>query len=663
LQILGFLWLIPVLPLLGFATNGLLGRRALSKKAVSVIACGTVLASFLLSVGVVAQLGHLEGVSSVPGHLEVDREARRVTLTSGAWLEGGTSPTGASLSVPWGFTLDPLSAVMLLVVTGVGFLIHVYSVGYMSHEEGYYRYFSYLNLFMAMMLVLVLGSSFVVMFVGWEGVGLCSYLLIGFDFGKDFAADAGKKAFLVNRVGDAGFILGMAWIFASFGTLSFAGVMGRVESVTPAVAAGIGVLLFVGACGKSAQIPLYVWLPDAMAGPTPVSALIHAATMVTAGVYMVCRCSALFLRGPGALMVVAVVGALTALLAATMAVRQTDIKKVLAYSTVSQLGYMFLAAGVGAFSAAIFHLMTHAFFKALLFLGSGSVIHAMSGEQDLRKMGGLRKHLPVTYGTFLVATLAIAGIPGFSGFFSKDEILWKSYGAGNAWGLGGPAFWLVGVVAAGLTAFYMFRLVFLAFHGEGRMDAETAHHVHESPKVMTVPLMALAVLSVVGGWVGIPKVLSLGADLNGFEHYLSPVFEPGEGGAASVGHAGAGLELGLMALALGVVAAGILAAVRLYLRRPESAARLAEAFPVLARLLANKYYVDELYDAAVVGPYRWLCGLFAEFDRRVVDGLVNATGAVAEVAAQVLKLFQTGYVRNYALALFLGALMLLWYLL
>jgi NADH-quinone oxidoreductase subunit L len=360
---------------------------------------------------------------------------------------------------------------------------------------------------------------------------------------------------------------------------------------------------------------------------------------------------------------VGVVGAVTALLAATMALRQTDIKKVLAYSTVSQLGYMFLAAGVGAFSAAIFHLMTHAYFKALLFLGSGSVIHAMSGEQDLRKMGGLRKRLPVTFGTFLVATLAIAGIPGFSGFFSKDEILWKAYGAGNPWHLGGVAFWLVGVVTAGLTAFYMFRLVFLTFFGEGRMEPETAHHVHESPRVMTVPLLVLAALSVAGGWVGIPKALSFGADLNGFEHYLAPVFEAGERGAPTAHEASAGLEYGLMAAALGVVGVGIFLAHRFYIRRPEVPRRLSESYPVLARLLVNKYYVDELYSRIVVGPYMALCRAFHTFDARVVDGLVNAAGAVTEVAAQVMKLFQTGYVRNYALALFVGTLAILWFLL
>jgi len=420
---LHFLWLIPVLPLAGFVVNGLGGRGYLSKRAVSWVGCGSVLLAFVLSVGMVGQLGRLESVRE-GGGLRVERELRRVTLEVGEWIPGGESPGG--LAVPWGFTLDPLSGVMLLVVTGVGFLIHVYSVGYMGGEGGYYRYFAYLNLFMAMMLTLVLASSFPVMFVGWEGVGLCSYLLIGFEFEKEAASAAGKKAFLVNRVGDLGFFLGMVWIFAAFGTLNIAGVMAGASRVPVEVATGIGVLLFIGACGKSAQVPLYVWLPDAMAGPTPVSALIHAATMVTAGVYMVCRCAALYVRGPSALMVVGWVGALTALLAATMALRQNDIKRVLAYSTVSQLGTMFVAVGVGAFSAAMFHLMTHAFFKALLFLGAGSVIHALGGEQDLRRMGGLRRHLPVTYGTFLLGTLAIAGVPGFSGFFSKDEILWKA---------------------------------------------------------------------------------------------------------------------------------------------------------------------------------------------------------------------------------------------
>jgi NADH-quinone oxidoreductase subunit L len=663
-----YLYLIPLLPLAGFVVNGLLGRRYLSKGVVGAVACGSVLVAFLLSLGAVFSLGGLDAMVSVPGHLEVDAAAHRVTLTVASWLSAGAGSDGSSLTVPWGFTLDPLSAVMLLVVTGVGFLIHVYSVGYMGHEEGYWRYFAYLNLFMAMMLTLVLGSSFPVMFVGWEGVGLCSYLLIGFDYEKDIAADAGKKAFLVNRVGDMAFILAMAWIFASFGSLSFASVMGRVEQIAPSTAAAIGLLLFIGACGKSAQIPLYVWLPDAMAGPTPVSALIHAATMVTAGVYMVCRCSALYLHGPQALGVVAAVGALTALFAATMALRQNDIKKVLAYSTVSQLGYMFLAAGVGAFTAAIFHLMTHAFFKALLFLGSGSVIHALGGEQDLRKMGGLKKALPLTTLTFVVATLAIAGVPGFSGFFSKDEILWKAFGEGNRYGLGSPVLWAAGIVAAGLTTFYMFRLVFLCFYGEGRMDAQTAHHLHESPRMMTVPLLVLAVLSVVGGWVGIPKSLSFGADWNGFEHYLAPVFEGGVAAAAGRGEYAASaegvssMEYLLMLAALGVVAMGFALAYRFYRTRPEIPRKLAESFPTLGALIANKYYVDELYDRAIVKPYERLCDLLSAFDKRFIDGLVNAVGAFTEVCSQLIKLFQTGQVRRYALWFMVGAIALLWYL-
>ena len=651
--VLNFLYLIPLLPLAGFVINGLLGKRYLPKRAISAVACGSVLLAFLLSLSAVYSLNHLDSITAVPGHLEVDQAAKRVTLTAAQWLSGGTAANGADFTIPWGFALDPLSAVLLLVVTGVGFLIHVYSVGYMSHEDGYWRYFAYLNLFMAMMLTLVLGSSFPVMFVGWEGVGLCSYLLIGFDYQKDFAADAGKKAFIVNRVGDMAFILAMGWIFASFGTLGFSEVMRQVGHVTPGVAAGIGLLLFIGACGKSAQIPLYVWLPDAMAGPTPVSALIHAATMVTAGVYMVCRCSALYLRGPDALMVVAVVGALTALLAATMALRQNDIKKVLAYSTVSQLGYMFLAAGVGAFSAAVFHLMTHAFFKALLFLGSGSVIHAMSGEQDLRKMGGLKKYLGITYPTFLIGTLAIAGIPGFAGFFSKDEILWKAFGHGNAHGLGGPVFWLVSVAAAGLTTFYMFRLVFLCFFGEGRMDHETAHHLHESPRAMTLPLIILAVLSIIGGWVGIPKSLSLGADLNAFEHYLAPVFEPAAGGELATAHsdgsltAGAaahgeealGLELLLMALALGVVAISLTLAYRFYRTRPDIPKRLAEAFPTLGNLLANKYYVDELYGLIIIRPTILACRGFHGFDVRVLDGAVNGVRHVTVGLSHLFRYF------------------------
>ena len=450
------------------------------------------------------------------------------------WIQAG------SLLVPAALQLDPLSSVMALVVTGVGFLIHVYSVGYMSHERAFARYFVYLNLFMFAMLTLVLANNYLLMFVGWEGVGLCSYLLIGFWYEKQSASDAGKKAFIANRIGDFGVLLAMFLVFWTFGSLSYTEVFARVpllrESgvLTTGLATAITLLLFLGATGKSAQIPLYVWLPDAMEGPTPVSALIHAATMVTAGVYMVARSSALFLLAPDTMMVVAVIGAVTAIFSATIGICQTDIKRVLAYSTVSQLGYMFLACGVGAFTAAIFHLMTHAFFKALLFLGSGSVIHALSGEQDMQKMGGLRKYVPVTFATMFVATLAIAGIPGLSGFFSKDEILWQAFSSSH----GSPVLWVIAALAAGITAFYMFRLVFLTFFGKSRMDPEVEKHAHESPWTMTVPLTILAVLSVAGGWIGIPAVLG-GSNL--FEHWLAPVFHPvaaagAHGAAAGAAH-------------------------------------------------------------------------------------------------------------------------------
>src|ERR1700687_4519248 len=526
------LWLIPLFPLAGAALMMLLGRR-LPKSAVSLICAGSVLISFIYSVGAVWQL------------VDRDVENRVAQVILFQWIPAGPMHTTggrlAELVADWGMLLDPLSAVMILVVTGVGLLIHVYSIGYMGHERGYYRFFGYLNLFMFSMLTLVLANNMLLMFVGWEGVGLCSYLLIGFYFLRKSATDAGKKAFIVNRIGDAGFLLGIFLTVATFGTIRFTSqglanpdqLPGILQALTSAVNAhalsigapvltAIALLLFVGATGKSAQIPLYVWLPDAMEGPTPVSALIHAATMVTAGVYMVARMNAIYQLAPLALAVVAAIGGLTAIFAASIGLVQTDIKKVLAYSTISQLGYMFLALGVGAFAAGVFHLMTHAFFKALLFLGSGSVIHALSGEQDMRKMGAMWSKIPVTAKTFFIATLAIAGIPPFAGFFSKDEILWKSFSGGEA------AFykvlWLVGAVTAGMTAFYMFRLVNLTFFGKSRVDHEVEHHIHESPKSMTVPLMILAALSVVGGWIGVPA--SLGGS-NHFERWLEPViFSP-----------------------------------------------------------------------------------------------------------------------------------------
>ncbi|MEO0259086.1 MAG: NADH-quinone oxidoreductase subunit L, partial [candidate division WOR-3 bacterium] len=482
-----YIAIIPFLPALGALINGILGTR-FPKSLVHIIALTAIGSAFAISLKAFFHL-----LSMPP-----DQRIYEVTLYK--WMASG------DFSIDVAFLLDPLSAVMLLVVTGVGFLIHIYSTGYMHDDPSYSRFFTYLNLFVFAMLLLVMGNNFLMMFVGWEGVGLCSYLLIGFWFEDHNNANAGKKAFVVNRVGDFGFILGMLLIFVVFGTLKYSEVFSKAQSLLPyggTIATAITLLLFVGATGKSAQIPLYVWLPDAMAGPTPVSALIHAATMVTAGVYMIARCNVLYSLAPFSLGVVATIGALTALFAATMGLLQRDIKKVLAYSTISQLGYMFLGVGVASYSAGVFHLMTHAFFKALLFLGAGSVIHAMGGEQDIMNMGGLRKHIPKTFITFLIGTLAIAGTPGLAGFFSKDEILWQAFSSPH----GHPILWAIGAVAAGMTSFYMFRLTFLTFFGKERMDEHTKHHIHESPNSMVIPLMILALLSVVGGYVGVPPAL------------------------------------------------------------------------------------------------------------------------------------------------------------
>jgi NADH-quinone oxidoreductase subunit L len=678
---LGLLWLIPLLPFVGFVVTGVFGSRYLSQRVVGWVACGTVLASFALSVGAVGSLGHLpEGGAG----LVVEHEAHRVTQVAWTWLLLGPQEGGRGLRVEWSYALDPLSAVMLLVVTGVGFLIHVYSVGYMGHEPraGYARFMAYLNLFMGMMLTLVLGATLPVVFVGWEGVGLCSYLLIGFYYDRMFdersgmsCADAGRKAFITNRVGDMGFMLGMLLLLGTTGTLEIQGILKAVPGLGAGVCTAAALLLFVGACGKSAQIPLYVWLPDAMAGPTPVSALIHAATMVTAGVYVMARMSPLLVASPGAMTVVAVVGGATALFAATMGLCQRDIKKVLAYSTVSQLGYMMLAVGVGAFGAGIFHLMTHAFFKALLFLGAGSVIHALSGEQDIMKMGGLGRLVPRTHVTFLVATLAISGIVPFSGFFSKDEILW------NAW-LRSPVLWAVGVGGAFLTAFYMMRLYILVFRGRERFDEETRHHLHESPDVMTVPLIVLAVLSAVGGWVGIPAVISGGIP-NLFERWLEPVLPKVAHAAGEAAH-GAGLEIGLMAVSLAVALAGLGLGWLFYEKRPEIPDLLATRARLLYELVYRKYFVDEIYGKIVLAPYYALCRLSAWFDRWVidgavngaayltlgssytsvgfdtvvVDGLVNFTGYAVRAGSRALRLLQTGVVQSYATAMALGIFIL-----
>jgi NADH-quinone oxidoreductase subunit L len=642
---LSLLWMIPGLPLLGAIVNGL-GAGKLPRRVVSAIGTGTVGVAFLIAVGC-----FFEMLRVAPGE-------RLYVQQLYSWVDSG------DLSASVRLALDPLSAIMVLVVTGVGFLIHVYSTGYMSHEKSYGRYFAYLNLFTFAMLMLVLADNFLVMFFGWEGVGLCSYLLIGFWYERPSAAAAGKKAFIVNRIGDWGFLIGMLLVFVAFGTLDF----GRVFAEAPdrlafgsGMATATALFLFIGATGKSAQIPLYVWLPDAMEGPTPVSALIHAATMVTAGVYMIARCHILYALAPTALIVVAIIGAATALFAATIGLVQKDIKRVLAYSTVSQLGYMFLAMGVGAYASGIFHLMTHAFFKALLFLGAGSVIHALSGEQNLDRMGGLKPHLPRTHLTMLIGTLAIAGIVPFSGFFSKDEILW------NAWRNGGPGLWAVGVIGAFLTAFYMFRLYYLTFHGPMRAPEEAKHHLHESPPSMTIPLLILAVLSVVGGFVQIPLVEG-GQRL---DLWLEPVFADlaratGET-AHAVGTAHAEhqplLEGALMAISLLVALAGIYLARKFYVTDPALPRRMAETARGFYGLLWDKYRVDELYDRKIVQPIvRGSERLWQGFDAAIIDGAVNGIGRQIGRGAALLRTAQTGYVQIYALVLTLGLVVVLGYL-
>ena len=666
------IWLIPLFPALGALAQLLFGRK-LPDRAVSAVSVGLPALSFVWAVGCfLALLGQPEHVfASKPLY---------------SWLPAGAfrlaSGSVGSLNVDVGFLLDPLSAVMVLVVTGVGLLIHIYSIGYMAHEGGYYRFFGYLNLFMFSMLILVLANNYLMMFVGWEGVGLCSYLLIGFYFLRKSASDAGKKAFVVNRVGDAGFLLGVMLMAVTFGTLKFQEVTAAARSgrfpVGDGVMTAICVLLFIGAIGKSAQIPLYVWLPDAMEGPTPVSALIHAATMVTAGVYMVARSNALFMRAPTALALVAGIGAATAIWAASIGLVQNDIKRVLAYSTVSQLGYMFLACGVGAFAAGIFHLMTHAFFKALLFLGSGSVIHALSGEQDMRKMGGLWSRIPTTAKTMLAATLAISGAPLLSGFFSKDDILWQTFASPY----GNKVLWSVALVTAGLTAFYMFRLFFMTFSGPSRVPHEVEHHIHESPPVMTVPLICLAVGAVGAGFVGWPKVLG---GSNPFEHFLEPVFaNPAIEAAAE--HTWS-LEFSLMLLSVAIAAAGFYLAYRWYVERPEVPDRLAASAGPAYQIVLDKYYVDELYDALFVNRAKDVGNAFAAFDLGVVDGgvngvgwwtrltaegsrlwdiwvidgLVNVTAFAVKVLSYPARILQTGLVQSYAWMIVVGVLVFMAY--
>ena len=631
---LALIWTIPLFPLLGFLLNGFFGRKW-GKQTAAGLASASVLASFIMAVGAFVEL------TSLPeGHVTVD------VLR---WIAIGEFQTSFS------FLFDQLSAVMVLVVSGVSFLIHIYSMGYMSDDPDQPRYFSFLNLFVFFMLMLVLADNFLVLYIGWEGVGLCSYLLIGFWFRKPSAARAGMKAFVVNRIGDLGFAIAIFLIFWNFGTLNFLEVFERAPALAAAMGGtltAIGLLLLLGATGKSAQIPLYVWLPDAMEGPTPVSALIHAATMVTAGVYMIARCSTLFALAPVTLLTVAIIGAATAIFAATMALVQNDIKKVLAYSTISQLGYMFLALGVGAFSAGIFHLMTHAFFKALLFMGAGSVMHALNGELDIRKMGNLRKSMPVTHWTFLIAALAIAGVPPLAGFVSKDEILWYSFSSP----IGHWAFWLIGTITALLTAFYMFRLVFLTFYGESRVAADV--HPHESPSSMTLPLVALAVLSVIGGWIGWPKVLGGGA---WFEHWLSPIFSFADHHLKlHESHYSHAVEYGLMAGSVIVGLVGIAWAYNWYLKNPAAAERVRTRFAGLHKLLWNKYWVDEIYDALIVQPLvrgsRWM---YRHFDLGVIDGAANGLASAAQGFAEVGVRGATGRFRMGAATFALGCVVVL----
>lgn len=736
MNFLDLIWLIPLFPLVGAVTMLLLGRKldpqgpskeaiapalreaiargevalenthghgahahsshsveahahhsdAPTKKLVSYLCPGLVLLSFLLSIAATFQLA---GLATRSHEVVVYEWIAGMPLKL---IGGGASALSAQL----GFLIDPLSAVMILVVSGIGFLIHVYSVGYMAHDGGYYRFFGYLNLFVFFMLLLVLANNYLLLFVGWEGVGLCSYLLIGFYFHKKSASDAGNKAFIVNRIGDAAFLLATMLLFVVFGTVRFVDLNALVATHGQQLAiaawgpiAIICALLFFASTGKSAQFPLFVWLPDAMEGPTPVSALIHAATMVTAGVYMIARSNALFRLTPEVSIVVAVVGAFTAILAASIALVQTDIKRVLAYSTVSQLGYMFLALGVGAYWVAVFHLFTHAFFKALLFLGAGSVIHAMSGQQDIRFMGGLKGKIPTTFVTMFIASLAIAGIPGFAGFFSKDEILWQTFDSP----LGSTALYVVGLATAAMTAFYMWRMMFLTFYGKPRMDEQTLAHVHESPATMTIPLTLLAAGSVLVGWLNVPKVWSFLPDLfRTFEHWLEPVTGPTMAvirtealahPSQAAGHEA--IEWTLMALSTALAVGGILLARSLYLHHPERAEALRTKAGSFYTILVNKWYLDEIYNAVFVRGLALGGGrLFAHADRNVVDGGVNGAGwltkAISTVSIWVdtylvdgavrltafttrmvsipVRLLQSGSVQGYALVFVIGVIIL-----
>jgi NADH-quinone oxidoreductase subunit L len=629
---INLVWLIPLFPLLGFLINGL-GRNMLSKTVVGFVGCFSVLASFAISVGIFLELNSSETKSFIIPIFD--------------WISAGT------ITIPFSFLIDPLSALMLLIVTGIGFLIHVYSTGYMSHDAGFGKFFSYLNLFIFFMLLLVLGSNYVVMFIGWEGVGLCSYLLIGFWFSNPAYASAAKKAFIMNRIGDLGFLIAVFLIFTTFNSVEFANVFPQAANMVSGDSTLILItaLLFVGAIGKSAQIPLFTWLPDAMAGPTPVSALIHAATMVTAGIYMIARSNILFTLAPETLAVVSIIGLATLLMAAAIAVSQTDIKKVLAYSTVSQLGYMFLGLGVGAYTGAFFHVITHAFFKALLFLGAGSVIHAMSNEQDMRNMGGLRKKLPITFLTMMVGTIAIAGIPPFSGFFSKDEILAHVYEHNKA-------FWVIAVIGAMFTSFYMFRMMYLTFNGSFRGTTDQEHHLHESPVSMTIPLIVLAVLSALGGLIGIPAVLG---GTHWLENFLAPVFEVSKSKTSvlTLDHT---TEYVLMALSVTAALVSMLYAYVRYVKQGHIPANDRTDRGLLARLSYNKFYIDEVYHSLITRPLDTFSGFLSKtVDKAGIDGIVNGFGKGAVEASKSFRLLQTGMVGFYIFMMVAGILALLFY--
>ena len=638
-----YIYLTILLPLLGFLVNGIFGSRIKNEKIIGWIGSGTIGLSFLIVVGAFFQT------------LALPADDRKTIVTLFNWLNVG------GLNINVSYQVDQLSLVMALIVTGVGFIIHIYSIGYMHGDIAFWRFFSYMNLFIFAMMNLILGDNFVLLFLGWEGVGLCSYLLIGFWYDKNFekgtTGDAAKKAFIVNRIGDFGFLLGMFLIYLTFGSLNFGEVFPRAASFNVPVSTFnfIALFLFIGAIGKSAQIPLFVWLPDAMAGPTPVSALIHAATMVTAGVYMVARCSIIFAAAPAILTVIAIIGAFTAVFAASIGLVQNDIKKILAYSTISQLGYMFLAMGVGAFTSGIFHVMTHAFFKALLFLGAGSVIHSMHEEQDIQHFGGLKKYMPQTYFTFLIAAMAISGIPPLSGFFSKDDILWNTFANGHI------ILWFIGTATALLTAFYMFRLYFLTFEGKERFGHNK--HPHESPKLMTIPLIVLAFLSAIGGFIGIPAVFS-GDYGNLFERWLEPVFKSANSRLLIYGTHSNLEEIVLMSVTVIGAAFAIFFARYVYLKNPRFALNTSQKFKGFYNLLLNKYFVDELYNAVVVNPIARGSDkfLWRFTDITVIDGIVNGTASIINYISGKIRKIQTGVTQFYAVVMMLGIIIALFWI-